>query len=177
MKRPMVSLPDVSPLIILSKVECLDLLPGLYGTAILTPLVWEEAVIRGRDLGMTDAVYLEKSAEKPKFDKISLTIPEKELAVQVHRETNLSLGQAEVLAVAKERNALTILDDREVRAVAVRMGIPFIGVAGVLYEGFLNKLIDYDQLLEPLETLGKVSWISPELMTGIMKRARKVDKS
>ncbi len=177
MKRPMASLPDASPLIILSKVGCLDLLPGLYSTVILTPLVWEEAVSKGRHLGMTDVAYLEKSAEKPQFDKVSLTTPEKQLAAQVHGESNLSQGQAEVLAVAKKRNAMAILDDREVRATAARMGISYIGVAGVLYEAFLHKLIDYDQLLEPLETLGKVSWISPELMTGILIRARKVDRA
>ena len=177
MKRQVVSLPDASPLIILSKVGRLALLPELYGATIVTPWVWEEAVVKGRDLGMADAVYLEKSAEKHKFDIVNLTAPEKQLATQVNRESKLPLGEAEVLAVAKKRHALAILDDREARAIASHMGIAHIGVAGVLYEGFLHKLIDYDQLLEPLEILGQVSWISGDLMTCIMKRAREVENS
>ncbi len=177
MKEQMASLPDASPLIILSKVERLDLLSELYGGVLLTPWVWEEAVIKGRELGMADVVYLEKTAEKDDFDKVSLTIQEKQLADRIQSESNLSYGQAEVLAAAKERNALAILDDREIRVVAARLGVAHIGVAGVLYEGFLRKLIDYDQLLDPLETLGQVSWISPDLMAGIMKRARKVERS
>ncbi len=177
MKKPMASLPDASPLIILSKVERLDLLSELYGGVLLTPWVWEEAVVKGRELGMADVVYLEKTAEKANFEKISLSAQEKQLADRIQSESNLSYGQAEVLAAAKERNALAILDDREIRVVAARLGVAHIGVAGVLYEGFLRKLIDYDQLLDPLETLGQVSWISPDLMAGIMKRARKVERS
>ncbi len=176
MKKRMASLPDASPLIILSKVERLGLLSELYGEVLLTPWVWEEAVIRGRELGMADVFYLEKTAENANFDQVSLTLSERKLAAQIEKESNLFRGQAEVLAAAKERNALAILDDRETRAMAARLGIAHIGVAGVLYEGFLQQLIDYDQLLDPLETLGQVSWISPDLMAGIMKRARKVNR-
>lgn len=169
-------MPDTSPLIALSKMKQVDLLAKLYGKVVVTPLVWEEAVTRGKAMGAMDAVFLEKYAQEHRFSRARLTAREKELVQRLREGTSAGQGEAEVMAVAKSRKAVAILDDKGARAVAVGLRIAHIGTAGLLFEAFLHKLMDYEKLLELLEELGKVAWVSPELLAGMLRRAREVEQ-
>lgn len=172
----MLCVPDASPLILLAKVKLVHLLPRLYGPVVLTPWVWQEAITRGMEMSAIDAAYLSRTAGELQFNKLSFTEQERQMAAGMVNGRPISTGQVELLAACKGRKALAILDDRETRALAVSMDIPCVGMVGVLFEAYLNKLLDYDQLLEPLEYLGNLSCISPDLMAGIAKRARELNK-
>lgn len=167
--------PDASSLIALSKINAVELLPRLYGKVILTAQVWEEAVTIGKAAGATDAAYLEKSASELRFQRVKLTRQEKQ-AVQRLREMGAGSGEAEVLAVASRHKALAVLDDKDARALAVSMSIAHVGTLGVLYEAFLHRMLSYEKLVELLEKLGRVAWISPDLLAGIIRRAGEVSK-
>ncbi|MDP2953055.1 MAG: hypothetical protein Q8O76_07055, partial [Chloroflexota bacterium] len=56
----------------------------------------------------------------------------------------------------------------------VGLGVDHVGTVGVLYEAFLRRMLSYDELIEGLEKLGKVAWVSPDLVAGIIRRAREV---
>ena len=56
-----------------------------------------------------------------------------------------------------------------------RLGVAHTGTAGLLFEAFLYRFLSYQELVELLEKLGKVAWISPELLAGILRRAREVE--
>lgn len=164
--------PDASPLIILGKLEQVGLLSRLYSQVMITPWVWDEAVTKGKSMGAADAGYLEKSAKD--FARVRLSAREKQMAQELKKDAGIGDGEAEVLAVASRRKALAILDDKDARIVAVGLGIAHIGTAGVLYEAFLNKHLDYKELIALLEQLGRAAWISPDLLAGIIRRAREV---
>ncbi|MEM2841515.1 MAG: hypothetical protein QXN62_08170 [Candidatus Bathyarchaeia archaeon] len=44
----------------------------------------------------------------------------------------------------------------------------------VLYEAFVKNLISCDELVEDLAKLTRVMWISPDVVTDVIKRAEKV---
>jgi len=46
----------------------------------------------------------------------------------------------------------------------------------VLYEAFAKNLIGYDELVEDLAKLTKIMWISTDVITGIIRRAKEVKK-
>lgn len=168
--------PDASPLIALSKMERLDLLLKLFGKVILTPRVWEEAVIKGKAMGARDAAYLEKVAQERRFARARLTPREKQLVQRLIEEGGIGQGEVEVLAIAKSRDAVAILDEKGARAVAVGLGVVQTGTAGLLYEAFLHKFLNCQELAKLLEEFGKVAWVSPELLTVILRLAREVEK-
>lgn len=167
--------PDSSPLILLGKLERVDLLAKLYGKVIVTPAVWDEAIAKGKAMGARDAAYLEKVATEARFESVDLTEREDELVQRFTGEAGIDLGEAETLAVAQSRNAMAILDDKGASALAVGLGVAHIGTAGMLFEAFLHRIVSYDELVYLLERLAGVAWISPELLAGIIRRAKEVE--
>lgn len=97
-------------------------------------------VLKGKAIGARDAAYLEKVALENRFDRARLTEREKELVQRLREEAGIDLGEAEVLAIAKSRTGLAILDDKGARALAFGMDIVHTGTAGLLFEAFLNYL-------------------------------------
>ncbi len=136
----------------------------------------ERLLANGKAMGAKDAFYLEKAAHENRFDRARLTEREKGLAQRLTGEAGIALGEAEVVAIAKSRNALTILDDKGARAMAIGLGIAHTGTAGLLFEAFLRDFLIYQELVGLLEELGKVSWISPDLLAGILRKAGEVEK-
>ncbi|MBI2857901.1 MAG: hypothetical protein HYX90_02385 [Chloroflexi bacterium] len=167
----MAIVPDASPLIALAKIEGIELLAKLYREVLITPWVWEEAVLVGKAMGARDAALIERAVRKLGFTRVKLKQAEKNLAEEL-RDIGTGTGEAEVLGVAKVRKALAVLDDKDARAAALALDISCVGTAGVLYEAFVSELIIYDELLELLEKLGKVAWISPQLLAGVIRKAR-----
>ncbi|MBI2917833.1 MAG: DUF3368 domain-containing protein [Chloroflexi bacterium] len=168
--------PDASPLIALSKMERVFLLAKLYGEVVVTPEVWEEAVTKGKAMGARDAAYLEQSARQHAFVRARLTAREREIVERIRDDAELGLGEAEVLAVAENRNALAVLDEKAARAVAVGLGVAHTGTAGLLFEAAARRLVDYEELVELLEQLARVAWVSPELLARVLKRAKEIGK-
>ena len=46
----------------------------------------------------------------------------------------------------------------------------------ILYEAFVRKLISYDELIDDFAKLAKVMWISTDVTTEILSKAKKVKK-
>ena len=86
---------------------------------------------------------------KPKADTISSALSaglltEKSLNNRAHSELLANLlgpGEAEAIAMAKELNAVALIDERVARAVANRENIPCIGSLYVLIKAKQKKLI------------------------------------
>ncbi|MDO8674387.1 MAG: hypothetical protein Q7O66_23520 [Dehalococcoidia bacterium] len=140
----------------------------------MTPWVWEASVTAGKALGARDAAFLERVLLDSRFEKAILTVGEMEFARSLSEEAGIHLGEAEVLAIAKRRNGLAILDDRAARALAVGLGISHTGTAGFLFEAFLQRYLSYVELVVLFQELGKVAWISPELLAAILRKAGEV---
>lgn len=71
---------------------------------------------------------------------------------------------------------LVLLDDKEARAIAKSRNLEYTGTVMVIYEAYVSGLINYDELIEDFAKLSKVMWISTDVTTEILNKAKKVKK-
>jgi predicted nucleic acid-binding protein len=129
---------DSSPLIALSIIGQLELLPKLYSRVVIPQKVWDEITVQGIGLpgvaaiGQLDWLIIEKSAPE--------TV--KPLAIL------LDPGEAEAIALAISLPESTVLlDDAQARRVAERFSVNRIGTLGILRRakkaGLINAIKPY----------------------------------
>jgi predicted nucleic acid-binding protein len=167
---------NTSPLIALAKIERLKLLKDLYDTIVISKFVKVECVDKGKELGAHDTLEIEKAIDEGWITVVELTKRQDSTVQRLIDEMRIGLGEAGALTLAKDGKMLVILDDKEARAIAKSWDLEYTGTVMVLYEAFVRKLINYDELVEDFAKLAKVMWISTDVTTEIINRAKKVKK-
>lgn len=110
---PKVVISDTSTLIIFRKINNFDLLAKVYGELITTPEIAQEF---GENL--------------PKWIIIQAVIDKK---YQEFLETQVDLGEASAIALAKELDdVLLLLDDLKARKLASRLNLKYTGALGII---------------------------------------------
>jgi len=116
---------DTSCLILLVKIESLDLLRNFSNDIFITPEIAEEFDLTLPDWIKVRAVHSQKTKELFSI--------------------NLDIGEASALALSLEiPNSLVIIDDLKARKLAEKMQMNYSGTLGLLLrakqEGFIHKL-------------------------------------
>ena len=130
-----VVLADASPLIALARIGRLGWLRRLYGSVLVTRAVRAEISVRGQPgveelLQAMKARWLQQVRSEPKEPQF----------------VRLDAGEAGLLraALALGDRALILLDDAAARREARRLGVAFVGTAGVIVEarraGFVERV-------------------------------------
>jgi uncharacterized protein len=128
---------DASPVILLSRLGLLDLLPELYDRVVIPRAVFHEVVVQGAGLPgsqeLRDAEWLNLLDHDP--DSLLLR----------GLTAELGPGEAAALSLATSVQAdLVLIDERQGRLVAQRLGLKVKGTVGVLVaarqQGFLPQL-------------------------------------
>ncbi len=141
----MIVVSDSSPLINLSAIGRLELLPALFGTVLVPPIVWDE-ITGPLGLGKPGEIELKKAEwveVRPCADHHLFNLLRK----------RLDPGEAEAIALAVELNASTLLiDERRGRTAAQQEMLSTTGILGVLIEakraGLLTSVtLELDALL------------------------------
>jgi uncharacterized protein len=140
---------NASVLIALSSIGMLSLLRERFPESIVVPeAVWREVVDEG--------------AERPGASEVS-----KANWIEVHKvndkgmvgllRAELDEGEAESIALAHEVSAdVVLLDERDARQAAIRMGLKVLGTVGILLWGKqAGKLMNLRELLDALRFQGK----------------------
>jgi len=158
---------DSSAIISLDAIGQLKLLPSLYGSVIIPTAVANELRNArpnspGRNAAEADWLRIAEVTDRAAMKRF---------------EADLDPGEAEALELTIELKAdLLLIDESHGREVALRHGLPIIGVLGVLLEGkrrgFLQQLAPI--LKELHERAG--FWISPELAGKILSAAGEQDQ-
>lgn len=126
---------DASPLIHLSAVNRLHLVPDLVGTVIIPPAVFDEITVQG--MGKPGAREVLEAA----WVKV-VTCKDAHLLARFKAE--LDAGEAEALTLAIELKAdVVLMDERLGRSVASRERITTIGLLGLLVEAKDYGLIQH----------------------------------
>ncbi len=167
---------NTSPVIVLAKIRRLRLLKELYGTVLMSPSVKMECIDKGHEAGAGDVLEIENGIKEDWIQLVTLTKDKGRGAEGLMDRARIGLGEAEALVLAKGRNALALLDDKEARAIAKGWNLRYAGTLMVLYEAFEKQLMSYDELLEDLATLTRVMWISTDVITELIRRARELKK-
>ena len=129
----MIVVSDTSPLVNLAVVGQMDLLRALYTSIVVPPGVHDEVTVAGA--GLPGAV------EVRSLPWIECRAVRDTALVAVLR-SEIDRGEAEAIALARELGAdLLLLDERKGRPAARRLGLPVIGLLGVLIEGRHKKIV------------------------------------
>jgi predicted nucleic acid-binding protein len=115
---------DASCLVLLEKINKLDILPKLFDSIFITATVADEF---GSDL--------------PKWIKVKDAKDKKYVTLL---ETNVDSGEASSIALAAEIGGLLILDDIKARKLALELKLDYTGTLGILVDakrsGFIKSL-------------------------------------
>lgn len=153
---------DTSPLVVLGKVERLDLLHALHGEVILPAAVAEELLARPDAIGPDLRELVTSAAVRPVQN------------VQLVRTLGLDLGKGESEAIAltvEIDDAILIMDDADGRRVARGLGLQVAGVLGVLVEAKDRGLVTrVKPILDALDDAG--FWLGESLPRAILDAVR-----
>jgi len=117
---------DSTCLIGLERAGCLDILPALFDSVMITPEVEREF--------------------SGKFDWLKVENLTNSLLVAA-LQMIVDSGEAEAIALASEKNCLLISDDKQARSAAKRLGVAVIGTVGVLIRAKQNGIITEIKLI------------------------------
>ena len=124
---------NTSPLTNLAAIGQFDLLRQLYEEIHIANGVWDELNAKGKQWPGAENVATANWIKRHKVKD--------EVLVEALRD-DLDRGEAESIALAKELNAnLILMDEREGRRAAQRLGLHVIGVIGVLLEAKTKRLV------------------------------------
>lgn len=152
-----------SPIINLSKIDCLHLLFQLFDKIIIPNAVYDEIVEAGKDKKGTKKII---KVIKEGFITIR-NVSNLSLVMALNRE--LDLGEAEAIVLALEINAdLIVVDEKEARKYAELYEIKKTGVIGLLIRaknrGYLDYLKPYLDLM-----VAEGFWLNKRLYQKILK--------
>lgn len=134
-----------TPLIALSRIHRLDLLEHYFGAISIPEEVYDEVVTRGGMLYGADEVehaswiHVVSIKNKTAVEALCLTVDR---------------GEAEAIVCARETCALLIIDDRDGRNAASRLGVQVTGTIGVLLMAAQDGMIDFKRELDVLISEG-----------------------
>jgi hypothetical protein len=139
---------DSGPLIALARLDLLGLPARYFEPVLVTSSVWLEVT---RKPGVDEAARLSSAAENHLFR----VVPDPAAIPAALLRTSIDAGERSAIALAIERDATLLLDDRRARGMAAESGRPVIGTLGLLVrareEGFVAAL---RPLIEQLRSTG-----------------------
>jgi predicted nucleic acid-binding protein len=138
---PAYAICDAGPLIHLDEVDCLDLLND-FQTALVTPIVWREA-LRHRPGLHTDRL---KMVETPAVAPVQVNA--------LARLMGLHAGETEALSLALQHPGCILLsDDSAARLAAKQLGIAVHGTIGILLRAIRRRQRSRMEVIELLRAL------------------------
>ena len=159
----MIVVSNTSPIINLAMINQLNLLERLYGTVIIPPAVYDEIVTGGAGQPGADVVQALDGFE---------VRPVSNRPMVINLAGSLDLGEAEAIVLAVELGAdLLLIDERQARIVAKRLGVNHIGLLAVLVQAKHAGLIRaVGPLVERLRSEAGF-WISEDVLQHLLKIA------
>lgn len=154
---------DASPLILLARIDCLEILQKLYSKILVPESVLKEVVEDGKGLPASQEVGSSDWVE-------THAVPtESRLFLSLHGDLGAGEAQAITLAVSLEADLL-LIDERQGRRAARTLGLAVKGTLGVLLAakraGHLSRI---QPQVEALRKEG--AWFSTHLEETILKAA------
>lgn len=108
--------------------------------------------------------------------RLRLAKTDEETARRYIATSGVGTGEAEALALAARRNVTVIIDDSRARRLAQALGLEFIGSAAVLLEACLIGFLGEEEFLESLKEMGKIMWLSPDVIAEVLRRSKEAER-
>ncbi len=158
-----------TPLIYLAKIGKVKLLKELFKKVYIPQEVFEEVVLKGRELNKKEVFLLEELVEEGFIDVKSTT------GLVTHIET-LHRGEMAAISVAIDIKIKTLLiDDREGLGVARVLGLRPIRTTAVLLMFYRSGIIDYRGFCDGLLRLSEEGYfITASVYAELVRRAKEL---
>lgn len=130
---------DATAMIVLAKLGRLDLLRQIFSGVIIPQTVYDEICAKSDH---DTAVWQ---------DTFFSILPDPVDSLQKHLETILDRGESAALALAYSRGLPVLVDEKKGRTLARTIGIPVIGLAGVLLALVRKDSIDAAAMVSILD--------------------------
>lgn len=117
--------------------EMWEIIESLYGDLIITPIIFDEVVTKGKQAGKPDAFIIEK-----KINENKLKVHSREGSLP---DFNLGPGETEIIEEALNEGVKALIDDKKARVISTQIGISTKNIPLVLIEGVLKNKISEDQ--------------------------------
>lgn len=162
---------DSTLLIGLARIGRLELLKSLYKRVLIPPSVYDEVVVEGKRLCKPGAGEIQNAVQSGWIKVMALTRSQLNQAEMYRASGGIGKGEAEAIAMAEGRGLPVILDDRYARSLANALHLEFTGTGAVLLEAHWRGLLSKSDFAESLRELGKVTWLSPEVVAELLRLA------
>lgn len=163
----MIVVSDSSPLILMARIGCLELLRDLYKTVLIPEAVFNEAVNKGKEGGYGDAFLIEKEVGRfilVKNLKGEFTGQLKSLIKSYGR------GESEaVLLCLQEKADIMLADDYDPRKLAETYGIKWLSTLGILFAALKKEFIDLEIYIKKITELSKYAWLSGDVVSSFLQ--------
>lgn len=161
-------LSNAGPLIVLGKLNRLDLLETLYQQVQIPRAVYTEVITQGVWHGAPDALTIRAFWQSRGWPVID--VPPHLLATYVPSMI-LDRGETELLAVAQTfSNPLVLIDDETARFEARHLKLRVHGTLGVLVQAYQQHLLSFSQVKWLFQEIAARTdiWISAKLCNQVL---------
>ncbi len=164
---------NATPLIYMTKVGLCTILEELKNEKLTSPHVKREVVDEGKRKGVPDAIILEKMFKNKVFKVVETK--NKEFLASVLETKGLHITDAEVLAIAKERDGIAVIDDEVARKTARIYGISYVGTPYILMRAVFQGLVTKERAKQAINEMVFAGWrCSVESYAKIMEAIEKL---
>lgn len=164
-----------SPLILLAKINKLNILEKLYKKISIPYEVYNEVVVRGKKENYSDAALIENHINEF-IHIIYLNKEHKERAEKL--KGAVGSGESEAIALCiQEKAQLLLIDNSEPRKIAHINGIKCRSTLGILFEAFKKSVISLNDYESSIKELSKHAWISGDLVAYFLEKGYSLMKS
>jgi len=145
---------DSTTLIILFDLERIELLENLFEKVYITPIVLDEISVK-YPIVLPSFMKVMKLQDLTLFNELKML---------------LGSGEAEAIALAKEKNLSLIIDEKKGRRIAKGLELKVIGLLGVVYLNAKKGLLTKDEAREFIENAIEHGYrISRKMVDDVLK--------
>ncbi len=166
---------NASPLIWLSKVGKLSLLKKLFGEVLIPEEVYKEAVEKGLEEGFSDAFVIKESVDNGWIKVVKLDEDGEKLCRKImEHASEIHLGEAQAIILARKNKTLLLMDESSGRAFAEAMGLKVRGTLYIIIEALRKGLLDKNNAKETVLMLASKGFrIEPKLLARLLRDMEK----
>lgn len=147
---------NATPLIYIIRAGASKVFEGLEDEKLTSPSVRREVVDEGKRKGVPDAIVLERMFESNVFKVIK---PKNQKLLRSLLQTKgLHITDAEVLALARERGGIAVIDDEVARKTARIFGISYVGTPYILMRAVMVRLIGKERAIQMIDEMIRAGW-------------------
>jgi predicted nucleic acid-binding protein len=153
----MIVVADTSPINYLVLIEEIEILPKIYGRAVIPQTVYDELV-------RPSAPQAVQYWVTQKHIWLEIRSPSRSVDVSI---ADLDAGERDAIALAQELRAdRLIIDDQEGRREAEKLGLPVSGTLGVLRDAAALQLLDLRSAVQRLQSTS--FRVAPEILASLL---------